>query len=101
MEKVKSSLNVKTITKKIIWTKLIRTVWLLIGLGLPTWEHEASPTIKYKENKHATNISRFLPIRGNSSLKAVIMASEPPNCEKKETIVERHIFRQSTYMFSD
>ncbi|CAG5089323.1 Protein of unknown function [Cotesia congregata] len=41
--------------------------------------HDARPTRKYKVNKQATNISRWFPIRGNSSLSAVIIASDPPN----------------------
>jgi hypothetical protein len=45
-----------------------------------TCEQEASPTRKYSVNRQATNISRFLPIIGYSSLRAVMMASEPPNC---------------------
>lgn len=44
-----------------------------------TCEQEASPTRKYRVNKHATKISRLLPIIGNSSLSAVMIASEPPN----------------------
>lgn len=38
--------------------------------------------MKYNVNRQATNISRFLPITGNSSLRAVIIASDPPNYKK-------------------
>lgn len=48
---------------------------------IPTCEHEASPTTKYSVNRQATNTSRFLPTTGYSSLSAVMMASDPPNCE--------------------
>jgi len=54
-------------------------IYRIVAIRISTCEQEASPTRKYKVNKHATKISRLLPIIGNSSLSAVIIASEPPN----------------------
>jgi len=51
----------------------------IFKIRISTCEQDASPTKKYRVNKHATKISRLLPIIGNSSLSAVIIASEPPN----------------------
>lgn len=48
-----------------------------------TWEHEAKPTRKYSVKSEATKISRLFPIIRNSSLRAVIIASEPPNYKKR------------------
>jgi hypothetical protein len=38
--------------------------------------------MKYSVNRHATNTSRLAPITGYSSLSAVMMASDPPNCKQ-------------------
>lgn len=51
----------------------------ILANRISTCEQEASPTRKYRVNRHATKTSRLLPIIGNSSLSAVIIASEPPN----------------------
>jgi hypothetical protein len=51
-----------------------------------TCEQEARPTRKYSVNRQATKISRFLPISGYSSLKAVMMASDPPNCSTEGAV---------------
>lgn len=42
--------------------------------------------MKYSEKRHSTKISRWRPMTGNSSLSAVMIASDPPNC-RSETVV--------------